>query len=116
VATFHCDQNIPRALAEGLRRQGHTVHRALELGMASADDPERLLRAAHDGHVLLTKDHDFVDLHIAWFRWSAAWGLSPPPHAGILIISDHWSSAQAVQEIKAFLRLSRSLANTCRQW
>jgi predicted nuclease of predicted toxin-antitoxin system len=89
VATFHCDHNIPRALAEGLRQRGHTAQRAQDLGMAMAADPEHLLRAARERRLLLTKDHDFVDLHIGWFLWAAAWGLPPQPHAGILIIHDN---------------------------
>lgn len=57
--------------------------------MAMAADPEHLLRAARERRLLLTKDHDFVDLHIGWFLWAAAWGLPPQPHAGILIIHDN---------------------------
>ena len=71
MATFHADQNVPRALAEELRQRGHTVFRAVELGLFAADDPAHLLRAARDGRILLTKDNDFVDLHIAWFLWAA---------------------------------------------
>jgi len=116
VATFHCDQNIPRALAEALRQRQHTVFRAVELGMTTAEDPEHLLRAARDGRILLTKDHDFVDLHIAWFLWAGAWGVARPSHAGILIIDDNWPSARAAQEVEAFLRLGWPLPDSCWQW
>jgi hypothetical protein len=84
--------------------------------MATTEDPEHLLRAAHDARILLTKDKDFVDLHIAWFLWAADWGVTPRSHAGILIIDDHWSSARAAQEIEAFLRYGWPLPNTCWQW
>lgn len=116
MATFHCDQNIPRALAEELRQRRHTVVRAVELQMAMADDPAHLLRAARDGRILLTKDKDFVDLHIAWFLWAADWGVVPRAHAGIIIIDDNWPSIRAAQEVETFLRHGWQLVNTCWHW
>jgi predicted nuclease of predicted toxin-antitoxin system len=91
VARFHIDQNAPgRALAALLYPAGHDVKTAGDLHMTRALDAEHLLAAARAQRILVSRDHDYLDLHTAWHRWAAAWGVHPlPEHAGILIIDNH---------------------------
>jgi hypothetical protein len=113
VAAFHLDQNVPPSCAPLLRQSGHTVVTAWALGMQHAEDPEHLLHAAQNSRILVTRDRDFVGLHIAWLLWPVAWQMSPPPeHAGIVLVPGSWSVPRAAQELHAFVVVGRALANT----
>jgi hypothetical protein len=49
-------------------------------------DDEQLLVASQLGYTFLThNESDFILLHDAWHRWSAAWGIEAG-HGGIIIV------------------------------
>jgi hypothetical protein len=87
-----------------LRQFGHAVITSRDIGMRYSDDAEHLLYAADHSRILVTRDNDFLGLHVAWHLWPRAWGVLPPPqHAGILIIPSQWRGIQAAREIETFL-------------
>lgn len=109
---FHLDQNVPGRLVAPLRPLGYTAYTARDLGLALAEDAEHLLAAWQADRVLVTKDRNFYALHFAWRLWPSAWRVpSPPEHAGILIIHDHWSAPRAAQEIHQLVRHHWPLRN-----
>jgi len=80
--------------------------------MATAFDAEHLLSAAKTGRTLITRDKDYIELHVAWRQWAGAWGVTPlPEHAGILIIDSHWPVPTAAREIAQLLQSGRSLTS-----
>jgi hypothetical protein len=117
VADFHIDQNTPPSLASTLHRLGHVALTARDLGMRQARDAEHLLHAAQHGRIIVTRDKDFLELHLAWIRWPVAWGISPLPfHAGILVIPSVWTVPLAAREIETFLRTGPMLANALHEY
>jgi hypothetical protein len=115
MADVYLDQNIARATAELLRTQGHTVTTAHQVGMDRATDDAQLLLAAQRGWVLVTHNiDDFILLHDAWRRWSAAWGVSSE-HAGILIL-DEVVAAEIARAVGTILRSGNPLANQLYRW
>jgi hypothetical protein len=60
---FHLDENIPYAVAEGLRRRGIDVTTTAEAGLLGADDLTQLAYARDHGRVLVTQDEDLLVLH-----------------------------------------------------
>lgn len=62
---FYLDEQVPKAVAEGLRSRGVDVLRAQEAGLLSAGDRAHLDRAATEGRVVFTQDVDFLRLHSA---------------------------------------------------
>jgi hypothetical protein len=112
MADFHIDQNTPPSLAPALRGVGHLALTARDLGMRQARDAEHLLHAAQNHRIVVTRDKDFLELHLAWLRWPVAWGVSPAPrHAGILVIPSDWQVPFAAREVDTFVQGVRSLEN-----
>ena len=70
---FHLDENVPSAVAEGLRRRGIEATTTPQAGLLSAGDEKQLDFAHSDGRVLVTCDADFLRLHDRGV-----------PHAGIV--------------------------------
>lgn len=60
---FHLDENVPSAIAEGLRRRGIDATTTPQAGLLSADDESQLSFAHRQGRVLITSDADFLRLH-----------------------------------------------------
>ena len=60
---FHLDENVPSAIAEGLRRRGINATTTPQAGLLSADDEAQLRFAYSQGRVLITSDADFLRLH-----------------------------------------------------
>jgi hypothetical protein len=60
---FHLGENVPSAIAEGLRRRGIDVTTTSEAGLLSADDDKQLDCAYSDNRVLVTYDTDFLRIH-----------------------------------------------------
>ena len=60
---FHLDENVHRALAEGLRRRGVDVTLPIDVGLIGASDEEHLAFAREQDRVLVTHDDDFLRLH-----------------------------------------------------
>ena len=105
MADLHVDQSVPGGTGRLLAQGGHAVVTARGLGMWQAEDPEHLLHAALHHRILITRDNDFLTLHIAWLLWSQAWQVQPlPEHAGIVIIPSQWPVHVAAREIDALRR------------
>ena len=56
---LYMDENVPRAITNGLRAREVDVLRVQEDGRLGDDDRDLLLRAAELGRVLFTRDDDF---------------------------------------------------------
>ena len=69
---FYTDENVPRAVIDGLRRLGVDVVSAPEMSMLERSDDEHLEFAEGLGRTLFTHDDDFLRLD--------SQGI---PHAGI---------------------------------
>jgi hypothetical protein len=113
VAEIYFDHNVVAAAAGPLRQMGHSVRTASNIGMARASDDEHFLLAAQRGWLTITSNgRDFILLHDAWHRWSAAWGVAPPPvHGGVLVVDARWLVPRLVGEIVAFLGLNLPTPN-----
>lgn len=60
---FHLDENVPIAVAEGLRRKGINATTTEQAGLKQKSDREQLAYACQNGRVLVTHDRDFLKLH-----------------------------------------------------
>lgn len=56
---FLLDQGLPRSAVELLREQHHDAVHVGEAGLASAEDPEILIRGREERRVVVTLDADF---------------------------------------------------------
>lgn len=63
---FYTDTHIDKQVAIQLRKHGVDVVRCEEVGMAAASDQEHLEYAAKNGRALITKDDDFIQMHVQW--------------------------------------------------
>ena len=68
-----CDEQVPYAIRDGLRRYGIDAVSVQEIGLRSTDDEIILAATLQHGRVVYTQDHDYPRLHAAGV-----------PHAGIL--------------------------------
>jgi predicted nuclease of predicted toxin-antitoxin system len=59
---FLIDNQLPKALAEHLRAQGHDCQHVLEIGLADASDTAVCRYAEDQERVLISKDEDFLYL------------------------------------------------------
>ena len=59
---FYTDENIPRAVIDGLRRLDVDIVSAPDMDMLEKSDDEHLELAASLGRVLFTHDRDFLRL------------------------------------------------------
>src|SRR5690349_9743411 len=87
---FYLDENVPRAVAEGLRRRGVDVLTVQEVGNSGLSDREQLTFAFTEAHVLVTMDSDFLKFAIEGV-----------PHAGIAYANPR----RSIGEIVGALRL-----------
>lgn len=86
MANFYIDNDVALEVAEFLSAVGHTAGTARAVGREGSTDEEQLLVASQGGRIFVThSEHDFISLHDAWQRWSAAWGVAVQ-HAGVLIV------------------------------
>jgi hypothetical protein len=69
---FYMDEQVPRAVTEGLRRRGVDVLTAQEAGLIATPDEKHLAYAFQQHRVLFTQDTDFLHLHT-----------TTPDHCGI---------------------------------
>ncbi len=56
---FHLDENVNKAIADGLKRRKIDVTTTPEVGLISASDEEQLRFARSQGRVLFTQESDF---------------------------------------------------------
>lgn len=54
------DQNLPPALADWLRTQGHNAKHVQELGLHNVDDIDIATKAVTEGATIISKDSDFA--------------------------------------------------------
>jgi len=60
IGGYYFDENVPSAIAEGLRKRRVDVLTAQEDGFDATPDPRVLDRAMELGRVLFTRDDDFL--------------------------------------------------------
>ncbi|MBV8336289.1 MAG: DUF5615 family PIN-like protein, partial [Alphaproteobacteria bacterium] len=56
------DMNLPPAMAEWLRAEGHDVVHVREIGFAQSPDRNVFARAAEDARIVVTFDLDFGEI------------------------------------------------------
>lgn len=88
---FHLDENIPKAVAEGLRQRGIEVTTPAEVGLLGVPDERHLAFAASRSSVIVTQDDDFLKLHSRSLR-----------HGGIVYFHQQ---SKSVGEVVRFLVL-----------
>jgi hypothetical protein len=116
MAELYADRNIRRDIRLRLRALGHVVTSTEDLRLDRATDDVQLLTAAERGWILLTyNERDYVLLHDAWHRWSAAWGVAPQ-HAGIIVPRQQWPEAHATAEVDRLLQTEASFTNALYLW
>ena len=80
------DQMLDVDVAEELRRHGYDVVRVSDIGMATADDSEILVRAINEARVLVTLDGHFGD-----------WAVLPlETHSGVIRVRVSPTSSSAI--------------------
>lgn len=62
---FLLDENVSYRVASHLKAAGHDAVHVSEVGLTSADDLVILARARDEGRVLVSGDHDFVQMLFA---------------------------------------------------
>ncbi len=60
---FHLDENVPNAVAEGLRRRGVDITTTEDAGLKHHSDQAQLAYAYQTGRVLITHDRHFLAMH-----------------------------------------------------
>lgn len=59
---YHLDENVPHAIASGLRRHGIDVTTTTEAGLLEAEDEEHLEYGLTQNRVVVTQDQDMLIL------------------------------------------------------
>lgn len=67
---YHLDENVSRAIADGLRRRKVDVTTTPGAGLIAASDEAQLEFAYSQSRVLFTQDSDFLKLHTSGFEHS----------------------------------------------
>lgn len=118
MADLYLDSDVPVRVAQLLRAAGHDAVTAAEQGRRRATDDEQLLAAAQQGRTVVSHNRkDFVLLHDAWRRWPWAYGLTLPPHPGILIVNQLGDRAIADAVLRVVAADPRApLANSLYWW
>ena len=112
MARFQIDHYVSRQIADLLRARGRDVVTARELSHEDAADDVHMLAAIQASRAFVTRNRaDFVLLHFAWRRWTAAWRVTQP-HSGILVVPQppHLSPARVAEELHA-IQAAVSLVN-----
>jgi hypothetical protein len=115
LAQLYADHNLSFYVVTGLRRRGHEVVTARDLGLDHATDDEHFLAATRGWILLSHNEKDFILLHDAWHRWSATWGIAAH-HAGVIIPPQEWPRERIVREVATLLRTERSFDNELLLW
>ena len=118
MAQLYTDHNVAVRVAEILHQSGHEALIARDVGLARAEDDEHLLFAVQQGRTLLTHNRkDFILLHNALCRWSAAWPAQPAPHHfGILVLQQDIGAAELSHAVDSFLASAPYLPNELYRW
>jgi predicted nuclease of predicted toxin-antitoxin system len=59
---FHLDENVPHAIARGLRRLGIDVTTTTDAGLLGADDHAQIAYGLAKSRMIFTEDRDFLVL------------------------------------------------------
>jgi predicted nuclease of predicted toxin-antitoxin system len=87
LARLYLDHNVSLHVVPALLASGHDVVTTRDLGAARRSDDAQLLFATQDSRTLVTLDRrDFTMLHETWLSWAPSFGVSLPPHPGILVL------------------------------
>jgi predicted nuclease of predicted toxin-antitoxin system len=65
VLRFHLDEQVPHAVAHGLRRRQIDVTTTTDAGLLGAADEEHIAFALRENRVIFTNDRDFLRLAAA---------------------------------------------------
>ena len=84
---FYLDEQIPIAIAEGLRRRGVDVLRVQEVGRSGLPDFDQLTFALAQRRVLITMDSDFLLLARRSLTHAGIASASPSRSIGAVISS-----------------------------
>lgn len=57
---FHLDENVPRAIAIGLRQRNIDVTTTHDANLIGSTDAEQLAYAVNEGRIIFTQDTDFL--------------------------------------------------------
>lgn len=60
---FHLDENMPHAVAHGLRHRGVDVTTTSDADLLGKSDEEQLAHALAEARILVTEDDDLLVLH-----------------------------------------------------
>jgi len=95
------DANLPRSLADRLRRQGHVVADLRDVELQNADDECVTTLARRDHSILVTRDFDFADVR----------NYPPEKYDGIMVVNfpNQTSAAIVVTAIESIFAQSALL-------
>ena len=85
---FHLDENMPHAIAEGLRRRNVDVTTSTDAGLIGASDEDPLAYGLSDGRTVVTRDADLLRLD--------SQGVA---HAGIVFWTERRSIGQLISAL-----------------
>jgi predicted nuclease of predicted toxin-antitoxin system len=85
---FHLDENMPHAVAEGLRRRGWDVTTTTDAELVGASDEEQVAFGRGESRVVVTRDADLLRLN--------AQGVE---HAGIVYWTERRSIGQLISAL-----------------
>lgn len=89
---FHLDENVPKAIAHGLRLRGIDVTTTNDANLIAASDPEHIAFALTEDRVIFTQDQDFLRHHQAGTK-----------HAGIVYCKQGGNSVGEIVRYLHFL-------------
>jgi hypothetical protein len=118
LTRIYLDHNVSLRLLPPLRDVDQAVISARDLGYGLLTDDAHLLIATRESRVLVSHDRDdFTFLHDAWLSWPTAFGLTLPPHPGIIIL-DLAPYEQLAHTLNSFLHVTTpaKLANQRFWW
>jgi len=87
---FHLDENMPHAVAEGLRRRDVDVTTSTDAALIRASDEEQMAFALEQGRVIVTRDADLLRLNAQAVE-----------HAGIV----YWTERRTIGQLISALDL-----------
>jgi len=83
---FLTDQDVYQSTVEFLRKLGHDVVRAKDLGLARASDEDLLEQACEAQRILVTRDKGFGALVFLWWK----------EHSGVILLRMEPSTVEEV--------------------
>ena len=86
---YYTDTHVPKAVALQVRQRGIDIVRCEELNLQDASDETHLERATQEQRTLISRDTDFLRLHLEWLKQERK-------HYGILFLQDHLQGEKSV--------------------